>query len=172
MIKISIPKPVRISSCTIPLDGYTTAYLRMLTTSREIPASASDVFAAFSDPQRLARWWGPAGFTNTFHTFEFKPGGRWVYTMYGPDGRDYPNESVFQEISYERKVRIRHVVLPFYTLEITFVEESGKTTVRWDQEFENQVFATKMKDFLQTANEQNLDKLVAEIMGGTRMTNG
>lgn len=36
-------------------------------TSREIAAWVSDVFAAISAPERLARWWGPAGFTNTFH---------------------------------------------------------------------------------------------------------
>ena len=31
-------------------------------TSRDIPAPPDQVFAAFSDPQRLARWWSPAGF--------------------------------------------------------------------------------------------------------------
>lgn len=45
-------------------------------TSREIPATAEQVFAAISDPERLARWWGPAGFTNTFKVCEFKKGGR------------------------------------------------------------------------------------------------
>ncbi|WP_155898004.1 SRPBCC family protein [Allocoleopsis franciscana] len=35
-------------------------------TSREIPATMEQVFAAISDSERLARWWEPAGFTNTF----------------------------------------------------------------------------------------------------------
>ena len=30
-----------------------------------------DVFAAFSEANRLAAWWGPDGFTNTFEQFEF-----------------------------------------------------------------------------------------------------
>lgn len=38
----------------------------------EIPAPVEQVFAAFSDPERLARWWGPAGFTNTFSRLELK----------------------------------------------------------------------------------------------------
>ena len=46
-------------------------------TSRDIPAPAAQVFAAMANPERLARWWGPAGFTNTFHVCEFTPGGRW-----------------------------------------------------------------------------------------------
>jgi uncharacterized protein YndB with AHSA1/START domain len=32
-------------------------------TFRVIPATVKHVFAAISHPKRLARWWGPAGFT-------------------------------------------------------------------------------------------------------------
>jgi uncharacterized protein YndB with AHSA1/START domain len=136
-----------------------------LNASREIEAPVEAVFAAFSDPKRLARWWGPAGFTNTFDTFEFRQGGRWVYTMHGPDGRDYPNESVFSVIEPGAHIMIEHVVKPIYTLTISFAESDGKTKVGWDQRFENEVFATKMRDFLETANGQNLDKLTKEVIG-------
>ena len=71
-------------------------------TSREIPASADQVFAAFTDPQRLARWWGPAGFFNTFKICEFRPGGRWSYVMHGPKGANFQNESVFAEVEPSR----------------------------------------------------------------------
>jgi uncharacterized protein YndB with AHSA1/START domain len=134
-----------------------------LNTFRAISAGAEEIFAAFSDSDRLARWWGPAGFTNTFHTFEFKIGGRWIYTMHGPNGKDYPNECVFRVIEPSKKIVIEHVVLPLYTLTVTFKELEGITTVTWDQHFENQVFATKMNGFLQTANEQNLERLAGEV---------
>ncbi|MBV6495745.1 MAG: hypothetical protein DYH05_06980 [Acidobacteria bacterium ACB1] len=134
-----------------------------LKTTREIAASVEDVFAAFIDSERLARWWGPAGFTNSFHTFDFESGGRWVYTMHGPDGKDYENESVFREVVPGQKIVIDHVSLPKYELIISFAEHDGKTTVSWEQTFENETFATKMNDFLATANEQNLDKLTAEL---------
>ena len=48
-------------------------------TGRLLPATPRAVFAAFEEPDRLARWWGPSGFTNTFECFEFRPGGRWVF---------------------------------------------------------------------------------------------
>jgi uncharacterized protein YndB with AHSA1/START domain len=35
---------------------------------------------------------GPKDFTHTFEQFEFKPGGRWVLVMHGPNGANYPNE--------------------------------------------------------------------------------
>lgn len=137
--------------------------MSILITTREIPAPAAKVFSAFIDSDALARWWGPAGFSNTFELCEFVTGGRWVYTMHGPDGKDYPNECVFREIAANRKVVIEHIVLPKYTLTITFSENDGKTTVIWEQDFENKTFATKMRDFLMTANNQNLERLAAEV---------
>ena len=77
--------------------------------TRYLPAAPAAVFAAISDPARLARWWGPDGFTNTFHTFDLRPGGAWLFTMHGPDGTDYPNQSEFLEIAQDARVRIRHV---------------------------------------------------------------
>ncbi|MCB1097766.1 MAG: SRPBCC domain-containing protein [Verrucomicrobiae bacterium] len=43
-------------------------------------------FCSLSRTDRLAKWWGPAGFTNTFHEFDFQKGGRWHFTMHGTDG--------------------------------------------------------------------------------------
>jgi uncharacterized protein YndB with AHSA1/START domain len=126
---------------------------------RLLSASPRQIFAAFEDPDQLAQWWGPAGFTNTFELCKFEPGGRWVYVMHGPDGRDYPNESVFREIERDTRIVIDHVVLPIYTLTITLTPEGGKTLLTWEQEFENTAFATRMRSFLENANNENLDRL-------------
>ena len=67
-----------------------------------IAATPAQVYATLSDPARIARWWGPDGFTSTIHRFEFHPGGQWILTMHGPDGTDYPNESRFTRLEPER----------------------------------------------------------------------
>jgi hypothetical protein len=54
------------------------------------PVSPATLFAAMSDPNCIAKWWGPDGFTNTIHIYDFVPGGSWQLTMHGPDGTDYP----------------------------------------------------------------------------------
>ena len=46
-----------------------------LSTSRRLAASPQRVFAAFADARRLARWWGPEDFTNTFERFDLVPEG-------------------------------------------------------------------------------------------------
>jgi len=131
--------------------------------SRVIPANPEAVFAAFEDPTRLARWWGPAGFTNTFETFEFQPGGTWRFTMHGPDGTDYPNQAEFLEILPPSRVRLQHVKLPRFELSLSLEPSGDGTLVTWVGVFENQEFAENMRTFLEGANEQNLDRLVEEV---------
>ncbi len=134
--------------------------------ARDLPASPAEVFAAIQDGARLARWWGPEGFTNTFHTFDFRTGGAWRFTMHGPDGTDYPNESEFLDIIPNALVRIRHLNLPHFDLSMTLEPSATGTRLSWVGVFENQEFAESMRAFLEGANEQNLDRLVQEVCPG------
>lgn len=134
--------------------------------SREIPATPEAVFSAIQDPARLARWWGPEGFTNTFHTFEFRKGGPWLFTMHGPDGMDYPNQSEFLEIVPHSIIRIKHVNLPLFELSISLAPSATGTLVSWVGVFENHTFAENMRQFLEAANEQNLDRMAMEVSTG------
>jgi uncharacterized protein YndB with AHSA1/START domain len=133
-------------------------------TSRHIPAPPEQIFAAFSDPERLARWWGPAGFTNKFNLCEFRPGGRWSFVMYGPDRGHYANESVFAEIEPPSKVVVQHVSKPEYRLTITLTPSVSGTTVSWVQIFEGAEVARRIEHIVVPANEQNLDRLTAEVL--------
>lgn len=133
-------------------------------TSREIPASIEKVFAAIATPERLARWWGPAGFTNTFHVCEFKKGGRWSFIMHGPDGLHFPNENVFAEIEPPNKVVIQHVSEPRFVLTVALTPSATGTDVSWTQVFENPDIAARVKDIVVPANEQNLDRLTREVL--------
>jgi len=131
--------------------------------SRHLAAPPAAVFAAIADPKRLARWWGPAGFSNEFDVFEFHEGGRWIFTMVGPDGGRYPNESVFAVIEPERRVVIDHVVQPLFRLSITLSPAPGGTALQWEQVLEDAEIAKAMAAIIEPANEQNLDRLSREL---------
>lgn len=135
-------------------------------TGRVLPADARTVFAAFAQPDRLARWWGPSGFTNTFEHFDFVPGGRWVFVMHGPNGADYANESIFHEIEPDRRIVIEHVVMPWFRLTVTLTPREDGTHLSWVQEFESPEMAARMRPLGKTANEQNLDRLQALLADG------
>ncbi len=131
--------------------------------SRVLAAAPEDVFAAMADPQRLARWWGPAGFSNEFEVCEFREGGRWVFTMVGPDGTRYPNESVFVRIEPGHLLVVDHTVQPLFRLTITLSPLPGGTRLQWDQVFEDAELAKAMVAIIEPANEQNLDRLSCEL---------
>jgi uncharacterized protein YndB with AHSA1/START domain len=133
------------------------------TTSRHFAAPPAAVFAAIRDPLRLARWWGPAGFTNHFESFDFRPGGRWVFEMVGPDGTRYPNESQFTAIEADRQVVIRHTCAPLFTLTITLEASGAGTRLHWRQVLDDPAVAAAVAHIVEPANEQNLDRLGAEL---------
>jgi uncharacterized protein YndB with AHSA1/START domain len=92
------------------------------------------VWQAWTDPNHVGRWWGPAGFTTTTHAMDFRPGGSWRYTMHGPDGRDYGNRIKYIEIDQPSRLVYQlggegvDEAVSFRS-EVTFEEISGGTKV-------------------------------------------
>ena len=132
---------------------------RTMRTSRTMPFSPREVYRAFASPHLLATWWGPEGFTSTFEVFEFKAGGQWTFVMHGPDGKNYPNESVFAQLEPESKVVIEHVSAPYFTLTVRLVPVPGGTRLTWEQVFADATTARAVKQIVGPANEQNIDRM-------------
>ena len=131
-----------------------------------IAAAPDAVFAAMSDPARVARWWGPAGFTNTIHSYAFTPGGTWTMTMHGPDGKDYPNESRFTRIVPGQLFEIEHLGGHHFFLTLELRAQEGGTDISWRQTFDTVEHYRRIADFVAVANEQNLERLAAEVLRG------
>ncbi len=131
--------------------------------TRVIDAPRELVFKAWTDPKHLAKWWGPKGFTNTFHEFDLRPGGVWRFVMHGPDGVDYQNKSVFVEIVKPERIVFNHVSGPQFQVAATFAEQGRKTRVTFRMLFDTVAECDKVKSFVPEANEENLDRLEAEL---------
>jgi uncharacterized protein YndB with AHSA1/START domain len=76
---------------------------REIVVTRIIEGPRSIVFDAFSDPDRLGRWWGPNGAAITTRAFDFRPGGVWDASIKGPQG-DFPNYVVWKEIAPPERI--------------------------------------------------------------------
>lgn len=95
------------------------------------------VFQAFSACERVARWWGPKGWTLPVCRMDFRPGGAWFYCMRGPAGEDACGKAVYQEIvEPERIVYVDSFVdtagnvlegMPELLITLIFAEHEGKT---------------------------------------------
>ena len=104
--------------------------------SRRFNAPRELLFATWTDPRHLARWWGPAGFTNPICEWDARVGGKIHDVMRGPDGTEYPMGGKFRElVAPERLVMTcgaldGHGVLLFeFEHAVTFTEQDGVTTV-------------------------------------------
>jgi uncharacterized protein YndB with AHSA1/START domain len=141
---------------------------RTLTTTRSLPFSAEEVWAALMDPARIARWWGPAGFSNEIEAIDLKPGGDWRFVMLGPDGARYPNHNQFTRLEPARAWALRHLGKPDFTLELTLEPEPGGCLITWRQAFASREEFNAMLPVIVPANEQNLDRLHAELERGNK----
>lgn len=136
-------------------------YSREIVTTRILSASRERVFAAWTTPELVARWWGPAGFRNTFETYDLRPGGDWRFVMHGPDGTDYANHSVFREIVAPERLVFEHVSGPRFLAHVTFVPVAAGTKVTFRMLFDSAELCTRLAPIVHDANEQNFDRLAA-----------
>lgn len=113
--------------------------------TREFDAPRDLVFKAWTEPERLAQWWGPKGFTMISTKIDLRPGGFFHYGMKSPDGQEMWGKFVYREIvPPERMVFVisfsdegggvtRHPFSATWPLEVintlTFSEHDGKTTL-------------------------------------------
>jgi uncharacterized protein YndB with AHSA1/START domain len=116
---------------------------RGLVITRVFDAPRELVWKAFTESDRLARWWGPKGFTMLVRTLEFRPGGVFHYALRSPEGQVMWGRFVYRDIvAPERLVFvnsfadeagnvIRSPFSPTWPLEIvntlTLAEAGGKT---------------------------------------------
>ena len=57
------------------------------------------VFAAYTEPDRIAQWWGPRGWNMRNVKMDVRPGGVWHYVMTGPDGTESWGMATYQEVT-------------------------------------------------------------------------
>lgn len=135
-----------------------------IVSSRIVNASRELVYAAWTDPNHLKNWWGPAGFTNTFHEFDLRPGGRWIYTMHGPEKGNYQNDVEFLVIDRPSFIAWKRHSKPLFQVVATFEEvASDKTKVIFKMLFETAEECAKLKPYVVDKNEENFDRLEVEL---------
>jgi uncharacterized protein YndB with AHSA1/START domain len=108
---------------------------REIVLSKVVAAPRSLVFKAWTDPEHLPRWFGPAGFTCETQEIDIRVGGRWRFLFIGPDGTRWTNRMVFLKIDAPRRLEMEHGADEDddpgrFRVIVTFDEQSnGKTVV-------------------------------------------
>ncbi|MCA8939154.1 MAG: SRPBCC domain-containing protein, partial [Planctomycetes bacterium] len=150
-----------LSKLKTPADPLQPRSKRELVCDAHFETPVDRVFSAFRDPVQLAAWWGPEGFTNTFHLFEFVEGGKWTLTMHGPDGRDYPNELSFVEIYPPYRLVIEHPTSPHFIAEFDLVPLDQGTRLVMHQVFDSDDECQRIAEYAGNGNSEMFERLRA-----------
>jgi uncharacterized protein YndB with AHSA1/START domain len=69
-----------------------------LVITRVFDAPRERVWKAWTDPEMLMRWWGPKHFTSPACRLDLRVGGKYLFCMRAPDGKDYWSTGIYKEI--------------------------------------------------------------------------
>jgi uncharacterized protein YndB with AHSA1/START domain len=133
---------------------------------RELDAPRELVWQVWTDPDEVARWWGPKHFTTPREKIEFdlKPGGVSRMTMVGPDGQEYPDEGHFivveppERLSFGEETT-QHEMIESVETTVEFLDlGESRTKVIVTQRL---VCASELPEMAKLGWGSQLDKLVA-----------
>ena len=106
-----------------------------LSITRTFDAPRSLVFAAWTDPQHLMKWWGPRGYTPQSCEVDLRPGGAYRLVMKSPEGNDNRMHGVYREVVPPQRLVLAGSwvdasgtpIGPTSILTLTFEDAAGKT---------------------------------------------
>ena len=71
---------------------------REIAITRIFDAPRELVWKAWTDPERVKRWWGPKNFMSPFCKIDFRVGGAYLFCMRSPEGQDFWSTGFYREI--------------------------------------------------------------------------
>jgi len=136
--------------------------------TRIYDAPVRAVWDAWTDPEQVAQWWGPRGFTLTTHGKDLRPGGSWHYTMHGPDGIDYVNTTQYFEVEECSKLVYDHGGHedrpPLFRVTVLFSEIDGKTKMEMCMALSTPEAAEEIRKFIKKAGGDSTWDRLAEYL--------
>jgi uncharacterized protein YndB with AHSA1/START domain len=140
---------------------------RDLVITRIFDAPRSLVFKAWTEPERVMRWWGPHGFTLTSCNMDLRSGGKWRFCMRSPEGIEHWQQGAYLEVVEPERLVFSYAFedaagTPGHEtrVTVTFAEDNGKTRLTVHHAaFE----AVAVRDDHVRGWGETLDRLAAEL---------
>lgn len=140
----------------------------VISLTRIYDAPLKAVWDAWANPEEVAQWWGPRGFTLTTHGRDLRSGGYWHYTMHGPDGTDYENTTQYLEVVPLQRMVYDHGGHkdrpPLFRVTMLLSEHAGRTQLDLNFEMATPEIAEEMRGFIKKAGgEGTWDRLAEHL---------
>jgi len=132
----------------------TTVEERDIALERTFDAPRQQVFEAFTDPEKVVKWWGPNGWVTEVRKMEVKPGGMWHYCMHGPEGKESWGKAVYHEVHVPERLKYTD---SFADAEGNTIKDMPETAVTIDfVDFEGKTRLVSRVEFASTADLENV----------------
>lgn len=105
--------------------------------TRLFDAPRTLVFKVWTDPQHIAKWWGPEGYSSTDCKVDLRVGGNFSLQLHGKGGDIHPCAGTFREIVEPERIVYEAVqaegagcgagLPPRSVVTVTFEDQQGKT---------------------------------------------
>ncbi|MET0242959.1 MAG: SRPBCC domain-containing protein [Flavitalea sp.] len=128
---------------------------KKVTVTRYFDASPDKVWRAWTEAEYLDKWWGPEPWRAETKEMNFKPGGRWLYAMVGPEGQRHWSKVDFVAIETGKSF---DAVDAFCDEDGRINPEFGET--KWHNVFEKEGNGTKVTVHMQFATEAHMKQLL------------
>ena len=149
---------------------------RTIVITRTFAAPRDRVFRAFTDPEDLAQWWGPDGWTTETRAHDLRPGGTWHYVMRGPDGMESWGLATYHEVTPPARFVYSDAFsdaagnavagMPIMTITTEFTEQGGTTLVASTTQFASVEEMRKVVQMgVSTGIAQTWERLAAYLGG-------
>jgi uncharacterized protein YndB with AHSA1/START domain len=102
--------------------------------TRVLDAPVERVWAAWTEPEQIKKWWGPEGFTAPSAKNDLRIGGKYVYAMHGPAGTQW-DKDMYSGGEYKEIVPNEKIVVTDY-----FCDEAGNKISPAESELESPDF--------------------------------
>ena len=122
---------------------------RVLTMTRTFNAPRKLVWEVWTQPEHIAKWWGPNGMNTRVEEQDFRVGGSWRYVMTMPNGQDFIAEGTFTEIEEHVKILTAADFKPMtegVTLSNLFEDADGGTRITFDVIHPTAEYCKQQKD--------------------------
>jgi|JI9StandDraft_1071089.scaffolds.fasta_scaffold03425_5 uncharacterized protein YndB with AHSA1/START domain len=135
-----------------------------ITSCRIVDFPQALVYQAWTNPDHLKNWWGPKGFTNTFHEFDLREGGHWRFTMHAPEKGNFENHCEFVKIDTPNLIAWKRHSQPLFKVAASFESLTNQQTkIVFRMVFDSPEACNKLKGFVVDKNEENFDRLESEL---------
>lgn len=128
---------------------------RKITVTRHFDADVETVWEFWTTPELLDTWWAPKPWKAETKSLDFKPGGKWIYAMVGPN-----NERHGALVEYTKIDKLKS-----FEGTDAFADEHGNKTAdlpqtSWKVEFQKVSGGTKVTASITAADRGALEKLL------------